>query len=120
MPFERARGDCTVSDDPARLDVAAIHAALAVSYWAEGIPRPVVEKAIANSLCLGLYEGSRQVGFARAVTDRATYAYVADVYVPTSPTSTSSRSSAAAASGPGSSRASWSIPTCRACGAWRS
>jgi GNAT superfamily N-acetyltransferase len=82
MPWERSRDGFTVSDDSGRLDMAAVHAELARSYWSEGIPREVVEKAIAHSLCFGLYDDAgRQVGFARAVTDRATYAYLADVYV---------------------------------------
>jgi GNAT superfamily N-acetyltransferase len=80
--FERRRGEFLLSDDAARFDVDAIHGALVRSYWAEGIPREIVERSIRGSLCLGLFDGeSRQVGFARAITDRATYAYLADVYV---------------------------------------
>lgn len=67
--------------DPSKLDAAAIHAYLVRSYWSEGIPRAVVEKAIANSLCFGLFQGAEQIGFARVVTDGATYAYLCDVYV---------------------------------------
>ena len=70
-----------VSTDPARLDVDAVHAFLSRSYWSPDIPRAVLERALANSLCFGAYEGSRQVGFARVVTDRATFAWVCDVYV---------------------------------------
>jgi GNAT superfamily N-acetyltransferase len=72
-----------ISTDPARLDIDAIHAYLARSYWSPGIPRDVVERAARNSLCFGLYEqaGGRQVGLARVVTDRATFAYLCDVYV---------------------------------------
>ncbi len=70
-----------LSFDPARLDRAAIHAFLAQSYWSPGIPRAVVEKAIEHSLCIGLFYQGEQVGFARAVTDRATFAYLADVFV---------------------------------------
>ena len=51
------------------------------SFWAEGIPRELVAKSIANSLCFGLFDGGAQVGFARVVTDRATFAYLCDVYV---------------------------------------
>ena len=82
-PHEARRGDYLVTDDPARMDVDAVHAYLARSYWAEGIPLSVVQRAIANSLCVGLHHvpTGEQVGFARAVTDRATYAYIADVYV---------------------------------------
>ncbi len=72
----------TVSDDPARLDVDLIHLFLAEeSYWAEGRPRGVVERSLANSINLGLYEGDRQLGFARIITDRATFAWVCDVFV---------------------------------------
>jgi GNAT superfamily N-acetyltransferase len=74
-------GPYTVSADPGRLDLAAIHDYLARSYWAEGIPLEVVRRAVAGSLCFGLYYGSEQVGFARVVTDRATFAYLCDVYV---------------------------------------
>lgn len=81
MAFERRRGDYLVSDDRSKIDLEAVHAFLARSYWAEGIPREILERAIANSLCFGVYEGGRQVGFARAITDRATYAYLADVFL---------------------------------------
>jgi ribosomal protein S18 acetylase RimI-like enzyme len=81
MSFERHREGFTVSTDPARLDVHAIHAFLSTSYWAEGIPRETVERSLRNSLCFGLYEGARQIGFARMITDQATYAYLCDVYV---------------------------------------
>jgi GNAT superfamily N-acetyltransferase len=73
----------TISTDPARLDVDVIHRYLSgEAYWSRGVPRPVVERAIAGSLCFGLYDaGGAQVGFARVVTDRATFAYLADVFV---------------------------------------
>jgi GNAT superfamily N-acetyltransferase len=70
-----------VDTDPARLDMDVIHGFLAQSYWARGIPRALVERAVRNSLCFGLYEGDRQVGFARVITDQATFAYLADVFV---------------------------------------
>jgi hypothetical protein len=71
-----------ISTDPTRLQPAAIHAYLTRSYWSPGIPRELVERAIANSLCFGIYLGGEaQVGFARVVTDKATFAYLADVYV---------------------------------------
>lgn len=72
----------TLSDDPARLDLGAVHAYLARSYWSPGIPRETVERAAAGSLAVGLYApDGAQVGYARVVTDRATFAYLADVYV---------------------------------------
>ncbi|HEU4995361.1 MAG TPA: GNAT family N-acetyltransferase [Gemmatimonadaceae bacterium] len=80
-PVEHVRGEYRISTDPARVDVAAVHAFLSTSYWAEGIPREVVARAIAGSLPFSLFHGKTQVGFARVVTDRATFAYLADVYV---------------------------------------
>lgn len=71
-----------LSVDPARLDLDVIHGFLSEeSYWAKGIPRPIVEKAIAHSLCFGVYQGAAQVGFARVVSDYATFALLADVFV---------------------------------------
>ncbi len=77
----RAPDDIEITTDRARMDVDAIRAFLVRSYWAEGIPREVVAAAIENSLCFGAFDGSRQIGFTRVVTDYATFAYVADVYV---------------------------------------
>jgi GNAT superfamily N-acetyltransferase len=74
-------GDYTISCQRARLDVASIHAYLAISYWSSGIPREVVERGIEHSLPFGVYRGEEQVGFARVVTDCATFAYLADVYI---------------------------------------
>ena len=71
-----------VSDDAARLDRGAVHRYLAEqSYWAQGIPRATLDRAIDHSLCLGLYEAGTLAGFARVVTDRATFAYLCDVFV---------------------------------------
>jgi GNAT superfamily N-acetyltransferase len=78
---DEARGRFVISTDPARLDVSAVHAYLSRSYWAEGIPREIVARALAGSLCFGLYLDDRQIGLARVITDRATYAYFCDVYV---------------------------------------
>ena len=72
----------TIDTDPARLDVGLIHEFLSQrAYWALGRTREQVERSIANSLNFGAYEGGRQVGFARVVTDRATFAWVCDVFV---------------------------------------
>jgi GNAT superfamily N-acetyltransferase len=79
--MEIERGGFTISDDPARLDRDAIQRFLAGSYWAKGIPRDVVDRSIDGSLPFGVYEGAALVGFARVITDYATYAYVADVFV---------------------------------------
>lgn len=71
----------TLSDDPQRLQHAAIHAALTDSYWCPGIGRALVDRLIAGSHCVGIYHDDAQVGFARVITDHATFAHVADVYV---------------------------------------
>jgi GNAT superfamily N-acetyltransferase len=73
--------DYQISNERARMDVDAIHAFLSRTYWARGIPRATVERAIAHSLCFGVFCEGAQVGFARVVTDRATFAYLADVYL---------------------------------------
>jgi GNAT superfamily N-acetyltransferase len=70
-----------VSTDPARLSLDAIYGYLKGSYWAAGIPRDVVERSVRNSLAFGVYRGDELVGFARVVTDLATFAYVGDVFV---------------------------------------
>jgi GNAT superfamily N-acetyltransferase len=76
------RGDYEISMDPARLDRGLVHDFLSKdAYWARGIPRPVVDRCIENSLCFGLYRGTEQVGFARVVTDRAAIAYLGDVFI---------------------------------------
>src|SRR5262249_45112886 len=81
IPFEREREGLVISTDPARLDVDAVHAYLTRSYWAAGIAKGIVEKSINGSLAFGLYEGHRQIGLARVITDKATFAYLCDVYV---------------------------------------
>lgn len=75
--------DYTFSSDPSRLDIALIHDWLTTkSYWAKGIPRETVERSIANSLNFGIYHAKDgQVGFARVITDRASFGYLADVFV---------------------------------------
>ncbi len=71
-----------VSTEVARLDIDSLHAFLRTSYWSPGIPRQVVERAVANSLPFGLYSPTGvQAGFARVISDYATYAYLADVFV---------------------------------------
>lgn len=71
----------TLSLDPSRLNIDAIHAFLTGTYWSAGISRDVVAQAVAGSVCIGAFHGDAQVGFARLVTDKATFAYLADVYV---------------------------------------
>jgi GNAT superfamily N-acetyltransferase len=75
-------GQYVISTDPARLDLDVIHGVLRESYWSPGIPRDVVRRAIDGSLAFGVYTmAGAQVGFARVVTDGATFAYVADVFI---------------------------------------
>jgi pyridoxal 5'-phosphate synthase glutaminase subunit Pdx2 len=78
---ENPPADHEISTDPARLDLDVIHGYLVQSYWAEGIPRETVARSLRGSLCFGLYHAGAQVGFARVITDRATFAYLADVFV---------------------------------------
>jgi GNAT superfamily N-acetyltransferase len=80
-PFLRQRGRYQITTDPARVDVDAAHAYLSRSYWAEAIPRELLAKAMARSLCFALLDGDRQVGLARVISDGATFAYLCDVYV---------------------------------------
>ena len=75
------QGAYSISTDKERLDVPYIHSFLAGSYWAANIPLATVEKSIAGALCFGVYEGDKQVGFARVITDQATFAYLADVFI---------------------------------------
>lgn len=70
-----------ISTDRSRLDVSLIHDFLRSSYWAQGIPREIVEKSIEHSLCFGVYCDNGQVGFARVISDFATMAYLADVFI---------------------------------------
>lgn len=81
MTTEWTRGGFTISTDPARIDLDVVHGFLTASYWAEGIPRVVVARSIEHSLNFGLYHQGRQIGFARVITDRATFAYLGDVFV---------------------------------------
>lgn len=70
-----------ITSDPDRHDIDAIHAFLTRAYWSVGIPRETVARAVRNSLSFSLFADARPIGFARLVTDRATFAYLADVYV---------------------------------------
>lgn len=80
--MESRRGEFLISTDRGRLDLDVLHGFLTNSYWAKGIPREIVARSIEHSLCFGVYDGSgSQVGFARVISDFATYAYVADVFV---------------------------------------
>ncbi len=78
---EWRRGEFVVTTDPTRIDVPLVARELAGSYWARGIPEDVVRRSIAGSIAFGLLHGNDQVGFARVVTDRATFAWIGDVFV---------------------------------------
>lgn len=86
MSHELRRAPFLVSDDQSLLDFEVVHGFLSACYWSTGIPRAVVEKAARHSLTLGVYHerdggAGEQVGYARVVTDRATYAYLCDVFI---------------------------------------
>jgi GNAT superfamily N-acetyltransferase len=79
---ETYNGNYCISTDRRKLDIALIHHYLSnESYWAQGIPVSVVERSIEHSFCFGMYHQEQQVGFARLVTDKATFAYLADVFI---------------------------------------
>ncbi len=78
---EYRRDQFLITTDPTRQDVGAIHAFLKTAYWCEGIPRDVVARSIEHSLPFGLFDGEKQIGLARVITDYATFAYVGDVYI---------------------------------------
>jgi GNAT superfamily N-acetyltransferase len=71
----------SISTDKNKFDIDVIHSFLTNSYWAEGIPKEIIQRSIAGSLCFGVFENEKQVGFARMVTDKATFAYLADVFI---------------------------------------
>src|SRR5438105_9885885 len=82
MIYTETRDGLLLSTDPELLDVNVIHRFIAEeSYWAPGVPREVVERAITHSLCFAVYNDGAQIAFARIVTDHATFAYLADVFV---------------------------------------
>ncbi len=81
MTQEWHRGGYYISTDKSRLDLAVIHNFLTTSYWAAGIPIETVKKSLEHSLNFGVYEEGKQVGFARVITDYATFAYIGDVFI---------------------------------------
>jgi GNAT superfamily N-acetyltransferase len=79
---EHRRDDYVISTDPARIDLDAVHDFLTNCYWAKGISRALVARSIEHSLCFGIYRpDGEQVGFARVISDYATFAYIGDVFV---------------------------------------
>ena len=79
--LETYRDKFTISTDPARLDIDAICDFLSRAYWADKRPRDVIEKSIKHSLNFGMYDGERQIGFTRVISDHAVFAYVCDVFI---------------------------------------
>ncbi len=81
MAIAELKNRFSISTDKSKLDLEVIHNFLSNSYWAENIPLSVVQKCIDNSFCFGVYEGEKQVGFARVITDYSTFAYFSDVFI---------------------------------------
>lgn len=82
QPYQVSKDEYLISTDSLLLNIDVIHNYLSTeSYWALNVPREVVETSIQNSLCFGLYKEGIQIGFARLITDRATFAYLADVFI---------------------------------------
>lgn len=81
MAQEWRQGEYLISTDKRRLDLSVIHGFLTTSYWAAGIPIEIVKRSIEHSLAFGLYKKDKQVGFARVITDYATFAYIGDVFI---------------------------------------
>ena len=82
MQTQQFLGEYEISTDTHRLNVEVVHNFLAEeSYWSPGIPRAIVERAMQNSLCFGVYHRAEQVGFARVVTDKSTFALLADLFI---------------------------------------
>lgn len=73
--------DYIFSTDKSRLDIKVIHDFLSSSYWAQNIPLEIVQRSIQNSLCFGVYHQNKQIGFARVISDYATFGYLADVFI---------------------------------------
>jgi GNAT superfamily N-acetyltransferase len=82
MAYEEEKDGFLISTDKAKLDLTVIHNYLSTeSYWAENIPFDIVKRSIENSFCFGIYKENNLIGFARLITDYATFAYLADVFV---------------------------------------
>ena len=70
-----------ISTEKEKMDIDLIHSFLTRSYWAEGISKEIIKRSIEGALCFGVFENDQQVGFARMITDKATFAYLADVFI---------------------------------------
>lgn len=81
MIYSIEKNNYLISTDKNKIDVDYVHGFLSQSYWSPGVPLKVVKKAMKGSLCFGVYFRNRQIGYARMVTDKATFAYLADVFI---------------------------------------
>jgi len=79
--MEWTKDDFLISTDKGKINIAFVHNFLSQSYWAEGIPQSIVERSVEGSICFALLHQEKQVGFARVITDEATFAYLADVFL---------------------------------------
>lgn len=79
--YDVTRGEYLISTNKALLDFGVIHGFLSRSYWSPGISPDIVKRAAENSVTFGVYHGNRQVGYARVISDRTTFAYLADVFI---------------------------------------
>ena len=79
MDFKKDR--FIISTEKEKMNIDLIHSFLTHSYWAEGISKEIIKRSIEGSLCFGLFENNKQIGFARMITDKATFAYLADVFI---------------------------------------
>jgi N-acetylglutamate synthase-like GNAT family acetyltransferase len=88
MNYTVAKNNYVISTDKSKIDIDYVHGVLSQSYWSPGVPVRVVKKAMKGSLCFGIYENdkkalpaTRQVGYARMITDKATFGWMADVFI---------------------------------------
>ena len=81
MEYTITENNFTISTDKNKIDIDYVHEFLSNSYWSPGVPMETVKRAMQNSLCFGVYDNGRQVGYARMITDTATFAYLADVFI---------------------------------------
>ena len=81
MDYTATKDAFTISTEKSKIDIDYVHGFLTHSYWSPGIPLETVKRAMENSLCFGVYDNDKQVGYSRMITDQATFAYLADVFI---------------------------------------
>jgi GNAT superfamily N-acetyltransferase len=81
MSYSTEKNNYLISTDKSKIDIDYVHGFLSQSYWSSGVPMKIIKKAMKGSLCFGVYYNDTQIGYARMVTDRATFAYMADVFI---------------------------------------